>query len=86
MRWTSFFGCAAGGDEVKPAPGHVGVGGEGEDAAGQDVEAAKVVQQPAVQPLIAEGGLDRSEIKHGRWALGVAGVGDFLAEGRESRP
>ena len=65
MRCTSFWGSPFGGDEVEPAPRQHGVGRQVQDAAGQHVEAAEVVEQPAVQAEVAKGGLHGSEVEHG---------------------
>ena len=60
-----FFGGALGGDHVEEASGADGAVFEVEDAAGQDVRASEVVEQPAVDTEIQEGGLDSLEVEHG---------------------
>ncbi len=59
-----FFGLAGGGDEVVPAAGDVGVRVEAEDAVGEGVAVVVVVEEPAVEFIFAEGGLDGGEV-HG---------------------
>ncbi len=46
------------GNQVVPAPRHVAFGIELQDAGGQGVAPAKVVEQPAVKPGFPEGLLD----------------------------
>src|SRR5712692_6687576 len=50
------------GNQVVPASGHVAVGIELQDAGGQGVAAAKIVEQPAVKPGFLEGLLDRAGV------------------------
>src|SRR5438128_333631 len=54
-----------GGDEIEPAAREHMFRIEAEYAPGQHIQAAKVVQQPAVKPLLLNRRLDRSEIEHG---------------------
>ena len=59
-----FARFAVGRHEIEPAPREDGVGGDVEDAAGQDVQAAKVVEQPAVEFRRSQGRLDQRKIKN----------------------
>lgn len=61
-----FARLALGGDEVKPAARKHLVVGQPDDALGQDIEAAEVVQQPPVELLVADGGLNRADFGHVR--------------------
>ena len=56
---------AGGGDEVVPAAGDVGVVVEAEDAVGEGVAVVMIVEEPAVEMLVAERGLDGVEIHGG---------------------
>src|SRR5437870_4224660 len=55
---------AVGWDEVEPATRQHAVRGKAEDAPRQDVEAAKVIQQPAVHAELPDGGLDGGKVEH----------------------
>ena len=64
MRCTSFCGLALRGNEVEPAPRQHLLGRHVENAAGQHVEAAKIVKQPAVEAVLDQGGLYSGKIEH----------------------
>ena len=49
---------AVGGDEIVPAAGDEAVAGEAEDALGNGVAVVMVVEEPAVEVLVAKGFLD----------------------------
>ncbi len=53
-------------DEARPAPAHEAVGRDAGDAQRDGVQAFEIIQQPAVEPLGADGGLDGGESVHGR--------------------
>jgi hypothetical protein len=57
-------GFADGGDEVEPAAGDEGIFVEAEDAVGDGVAVVVVVEEPAVEVVVAQGGLDVVEV-HG---------------------
>ena len=57
---------AHGRDEVKPTSGENGVSRQREDAASEDIQAAEIVEQPAVQIEIADGGLHGGKVEHSR--------------------
>ena len=58
------FRLAAGRDEVEPAPRGMGLLGNADDAASQHVEAAKIVEQPAIDAIFPDRRLHRRQIKH----------------------
>src|SRR5439155_15927883 len=65
---------ALGGDEVEPAPRAELVVAEADDAPGQDVQAAEVVEQPAVEAELLDRLLDRAKVEHGgSWVGGRCG-------------
>src|SRR5262249_877101 len=51
-------------DEVEPAPGRVDIGRNGKHPASEHIEAAEVVEQPAVEALVTKAGRHRSEFEH----------------------
>ncbi len=58
MRWASFLGAAVRGNEIEPAPRQHLLGRHVENAAGQRVEAAEVVKQPAVEAVLDQRSLN----------------------------
>ena len=60
-----FAGFALGGNEIEPAAGQHLLGGKVGNSFCQDVLPAKVVQQPSVEALVANGGLNCLNVSHG---------------------
>ena len=56
---------ARGRDEARPAPADEAVGRDAGHAERDGVQPLEVVQQPAVEPFGADGGLDGGESVHG---------------------
>ncbi len=81
MRWTSFRGSPAGGNEVVPAARDVGLGIETKDGRGDGIAVVVVVKEPAVKRSIAQGRLDGIEIHHGTGYAGAAWSGRDTALG-----
>jgi hypothetical protein len=71
-----FLRLALGGDEVVPAAGDVAAG-DSQDAVGEVVAVVVVVEEPAVEIIFAEGGLDGGEVHGG----GASGLGDGVLHG-----
>jgi hypothetical protein len=55
---------ALGGDEIKPAAGTHLVVRQANHPATQDIAAAEIVEEPAVESEFAKRGLDASQIEH----------------------
>src|SRR5260370_41061026 len=77
-------GC---GDVVEPAAGKHGRIGQDHYAPGQDIEAAEVVEEPAVETELADGRLNGGQIEHGKvscWAVSLA-AGELRSDAIGSR-
>src|SRR5262245_58696594 len=61
---NELFGLTGGWHIVKPAPRAHLIVGKSDNSAGQQVAAAEIVQQPAVDAELLQGGLDFREIEH----------------------
>src|SRR5262245_25111794 len=62
---SEFPRLAAGGDVIEPAAGELLLF-QARDSLGEDVDPAEVIQEPAVEPLGPDRGLNRQQVEHGQ--------------------